>query len=77
MLAIPTRSQAEAPGHSSPPSRECRGMAPTRNLEDGTPEVGELNPIAQFCFAMEIRVSARLISGSKDEPQGWKKRGKC
>ena len=34
-------------------------------------------PIIQFCFALEIQASVRLISGSKDEPQGWKKKGKC
>ena len=28
----------------------------------------------QFCFAMEIRVWGRLISGNKEEPRGMKGR---
>jgi len=36
--------------------------------------VGEMNPMGQFCFAMEIRGSAKLIFG-KDKK--WKKKGKC
>ena len=33
--------------------------------------------MGQFCFAMEIRESAKLIFGNKDEPRGWKKKGEC
>jgi len=34
------------------------------------PVVKEENPITQFCFAMGIRGSVKLILGNKDEPQG-------
>jgi len=37
-------------------------------------EVGKLNPIMQFCFAMEIQVLARPISGSKANLKGGRKR---
>ena len=31
--------------------------------------VGEVNPITQFYFAMEIRELERRLLGNKDEPQ--------
>ena len=34
--------------------------------------VGEVNPMMQFCFAMEIRGSGRLTLGNKDEASGIK-----
>ena len=37
------------------------------NLEAGAPVVGEVNPMAQFCFGMGIRRSARFVSGN----WGW------
>ena len=39
------------------------GSYKPRNLRGGTPGVREINPITQFCFAMEIQVLAKLISG--------------
>ena len=33
--------------------------------------------MGQFCLAMEIRVSVRLLFGKKDEPREWKENGKC
>jgi len=32
--------------------------------------VGEMNSITGFCFAMEVRGSAKHILGNKDEPYG-------
>ena len=40
------------------------------------PVAGEVNLMTQFCFVMEIRGSARLILGSKDEPRGIEEKGK-
>ena len=34
------------------------------------PEVGGVNRITQSCFAMEIRVLGKPISGNINEPQG-------
>ena len=46
------------------------GCYKLRNSEAGALVVGEMNLIKESCFAMEIRGSARLISGNKDEPRG-------
>ena len=32
--------------------------------------MGEVNPVMQFSFAMEIRGSAKLILGNKGGPRG-------
>ena len=39
------------------------------------PVVGELNPISQFCFAMVVRVLAKLISGDMNESRVLKEKG--
>lgn len=43
------------------------------------PVVGEVNPVKEFCFAMGIRRSARLISGIITGVGfgEWKEAGKC
>ena len=38
-------------------------------------EVGEVNPMMQFCFVMDLRGSARLILGNKDKPRGREEKG--
>ena len=38
-----------------------------RSLEAGTPAVGKVDPIMQFCSVMGIRGLVRLIFGKKDE----------
>jgi len=45
------------------------GFYKPRNLEAGAPAVGEVNPMMQFCSAMEIQGSERLTLGNKDEPR--------
>ena len=40
------------------------------------PVVGELNPISQFCFAMEVRVLVKLTLGNMNEPRVVKEKGK-
>jgi len=52
------------------------GFYRQRNLEAGL-GVGEVNSTMQFCFAMEIRGSARLIFDNKDEPREGKEKPKC
>jgi len=44
-----------------------------RSLEAGRLVVGKVDPIMRFCFAMEIRELARLLSSNKDELQRMKK----
>jgi len=41
------------------------------------PVVGELNPISQYCFAMEVRVLAKPTLGDMNEPRVVKEKGKC
>jgi len=45
------------------------GFYKPRSLETGTPVAKGVNRIAQFCFAMETRELAKLMLGSKEEPQ--------
>jgi len=52
------------------------GFYRQRNLEAGL-GMREVNPTTQFCFAVEIRGSARLIFGNKDEAREGKKKRKC
>jgi len=33
--------------------------------------------MGQFCLAMEIQVSARLLFGEKDKPREWEENDKC
>jgi len=40
------------------------------------PVVGELNPISQFYFAMEVRELAKLTLGNMNEPRVVKEKGK-
>ena len=51
------------------PSQRCGGMALTkiRNLGAGALVVEDVNAMTQFCFAMGIQGSARLLLG-KSEP---------
>ena len=51
------------------------GFYRPRNLEAGTPAVGDINAMMQFCFAMGILESARLILGNKGESRGMGQRG--
>ena len=44
------------------------GSYKLRSLKAGTPAAREVNPITQFCFAMELRELAKLILG-KAEPR--------
>jgi len=39
------------------------------------PIVGELNPISQFCFAMEVRVLAKPTLGDMNESRVVKEKG--
>jgi len=39
------------------------------------PVVGELNPISQFCFAMEVRALAKLTLGDMNEPRVVEEKG--
>ena len=50
------------------------GSYKERNLGAGAPAVGDVNAMTQFCFAMEILGSARLISGNKGELQSIERR---
>ena len=51
------------------------GSYKLRSLEAGMLVVRKMNPITQFCFAMELRGSAGLILGNKDEPLGMEEQG--
>ena len=42
------------------------GLSRARNSGDGADWVGNVKAIIEFCFAMEIRESARHLSGNKD-----------
>ena len=44
------------------------GSYKLRNLEDGADWVEKVKGVRQFCFAMEIRGSAKRLSGNKDYP---------
>jgi len=43
------------------------GSYKQRNLEAGVPVVKEVNPVMQFCFAMETRELEKVILGKKDD----------
>jgi len=51
------------------------GSYKPRNLEAGISVAGDMSGMAQFCFAMEIRGSARRILGSPGKPRGIEGRG--
>ena len=40
------------------------------------PVVGEMNPITESCFAMEIRGSGKHILGNVNEPRRIEEKGK-
>ena len=46
------------------------GFYKQRGLRAGAVGVREINLIWEFCFAMEIRVLAKLTLGNSDEPKG-------
>jgi len=49
------------------------GSYKRRNLEAGVPVAKEVNPVMQFCFAMETRELEKVILGKKDDLMESKK----
>ena len=54
-------------------------MAPTNrgNLEAGTPVVGEVNLITQFCFAIDIQGQEDLSQVTGAGLEEWKEEDEC
>ena len=53
------------------------GFYKPRSLEAGTSAVREVDPITVSCFAMEIRVLAKLILGKGGMSRGVEENDKC
>ena len=46
------------------------GSYKLRNLEDGTDSKGKLEVMKQYCFATEVRVLVKHLSGNKNYLHG-------